>query len=134
MKGTRTRAVNEYWHCPARHKNRPNYLAFHLCSMPASGAADSARKKTPRTGAQARPVAKHTRSLPRLTWGKGARKSVPHLGDGSAARGWDGRSAHNPLPSISNSMRAEQLFSSGWLAAEQEQTRRAMHGWLQTVR
>ena len=105
-------------------------------NMPTTGAAGLARKKAPRTGAKAPPSAKHTRSsLPPLIRGKGARKqsgrNAPRVpgrghrhGDSSTKRGWDGRGAFNPLPSIS--LRAEQLFSSGWFAAEQEQTRRAV--------
>ena len=116
-------------------------------NMPTTGAAGLARKKAPRTGAKAPPSAKHTRSsLPPLIRGKGAHKQssggrknagatgrVPRHGEGSAKkRGWGGWAAYNPVPPIS--LRAEQLFSPGWFAAEHEQTRRTMHGWLQTVR
>ena len=103
--------------------------------MPANGSADAARdNKTPRSGRKPRLPAKHTRSLinlPSLTKPKGARKqstgratSATGRGHGSAKPGWDGRDAYNPLPSIT--LRVEQLFSSDWFAAEQEQTRRAV--------
>ena len=110
--------------------------------MPATGAAGSACGKAPRTGvqAQAPPSAKHTAAAPLLR-GEGAHKQslggrkgagaiglVPRHGDSSATCGWDGRAAYNPV--APTTLRAEQLFSSGWFAVEQEQTRRAV----QTVR
>ena len=99
--------------------------------MPANGSADAARVNTaPRLGRDARLSAKENSvlSLPSLT--KGRKQSVRKgtreagRGHGSAKRGWDGRDAYNPLPSIT--LRVEQLFSSDWFAAEQEQTRRAV--------
>jgi len=109
--------------------------------MPANGSADAARdNKTPRTGRKPRLSAKHTRSqisLPSLAKGfmyKGTRKPMRRGNNVTEERGhgpkpgWDGRGAYNLLPTIT--LQVEQLFSSDWLAAaEQEQARRAVQRW-----